>query len=118
MNEDALIRELKRKTLVKNRNIMVGRVFLSACLEAMTEQRAKIRRLQEALDAANREVAACKAENDRLMLENDDLKVQVDYYDRDDLQYADEEIKRLKAEVERLNRENFWLTNRGGTRGF
>ena len=53
MNEDALIRELKRKTLVKNRNIMVGRVFLSACLEAMTEQRAKIRRLQEALDAAN-----------------------------------------------------------------
>lgn len=45
-NEDALIRELKRKTLVKNRNIMVGRVFLSACLEAMTEQRAKIRRLQ------------------------------------------------------------------------
>lgn len=66
MNEDALIRELKRKTLLKNRNIMVGRVFLSACLEAMTEQRSKIRRLQEALDAANREAAACKAENDRL----------------------------------------------------
>lgn len=65
-NEDALIRELKRKTLVKNRNIMVGRVFLSACLEAMTEQRSKIRRLQEAIDAANREAAACKAENDRL----------------------------------------------------
>ena len=69
-NEDALIRELKRKTLVKNRNIMVGRVFLSACLEAMTEQRSKIRRLQEALDAANREAAACKAENDRLNREN------------------------------------------------
>ena len=50
MNEDALIRELKRKTLVKNRNIMVGRVFLSACLVAMTEQRSKIRRLQETLD--------------------------------------------------------------------
>lgn len=70
MNEDALIRELKRKTLLKNRNIMVGRVFLSACLEAMTEQRSKIRRLQEALDAANREAAACKAENDRLNREN------------------------------------------------
>ena len=82
MNEDALIRELKRKTLVKNRNIMVGRVFLSACLEAVTEQRAKIRWLQEAIDAASREAAACKAENDR------------------------------------LNRENFWLTNGGGTHGF
>ena len=78
-NEDALIRELKRKTLVKNRNIMVGRVFLSACLEAMTEQRAKIRRLQEALDAANREAAACKAENDRLNRENLWLTGGIDY---------------------------------------
>lgn len=77
-------------------------------LEALQERRtleAELHSYKAMLETAKEYIAKQKAEIDRLALENDDLRVQVEIYDKDDLKWADSEIEKLKQELAKVARE-------------
>lgn len=79
-------------------------------LEALQERRtieAELHSYKAMLETAKELIAKQKAEIDRLALVNDDLRVQVEGYDKDDLKWADGEIEKLKQELAKVARERY-----------
>ena len=103
---------MKRMKLMADGGTNFSEESQAACkiaLEALQERRtleAELHSYKAMLETAKEHIAQQKAENNRLALENDDLRVQVEIYDKDDLKWADSEIEKLKQELQKFEQDN------------
>lgn len=107
---------MKRMKLIAKGGTNFSEESQTACkiaLEALQERRtleAELHSYKAMLETAKEYIAKQKAEIDRLALENDDLRVQVEIYDKDDLKWADSEIEKLEQELQKSEHDNVNLT--------